>query len=71
MLGSEVLKNNINKHNAELQRADAGTKVPWAYFPTQCPKCMFIIAIVLVEKKTHKIDISHAIVISVVTSPLS
>ena len=31
-------------------------------FPTQCPKWIFIIAIVLVEKKAHWIDISHAFV---------
>ena len=41
-----------NKHNAELQGADPGTIVPGTYFPTQCPKWIFI---VLVEKKHTKL----------------
>ena len=48
-----------NKHNAELQRPDPGTKKTWGnlvpgpYFPTQYPKWIFIICIVLAGKKTH------------------
>ena len=44
-----------DKQNAKLQRADPGTKVPGLYFPTQWPKWIFIIPIVLVEKKHHKL----------------
>ena len=46
-------KYKINKHNPELPGADHGTKVTGPYFPTQCPKWIFIIPIVLVEKKTY------------------
>ena len=37
------------------------------YFPKQCPKYIFIIPIVLVEKK---IDMSHVMIISIIISPL-
>ena len=44
-----------NKHNAELQWADPGTKVPGPYFPTQCQKLIFIFPIDLVDKKHTKL----------------
>ena len=42
-----------DKHNSELQRAAHGTK--GCLFPSQCPKRIFIISIVYVEKKHTKL----------------
>ena len=48
---TDKIEEKAYNHNAELQRADPGTKVPGLYFPTQCPKWIFVIPIVFVEKK--------------------
>ena len=47
-----LLRARKKKHSAG-QHADTDTKVQGPYFPTQCAKWMFIIPIILVEKKIH------------------
>ena len=54
----------VNKHSAELQIAEPGTKdadnsVPRPYFPTQYPKWIYIIPIALVGKKLTKFITCH------------
>ena len=45
-----------------------GNSVPGAVFSYTMPKWIFIIPIVSVGEKTHTIDTSHAMVISIITS---
>ena len=52
--GVQSSKNLENKHNTELQRTDPGTKVTGEIIPLKCPKWIFIISIILVEKKDTK-----------------
>jgi len=54
-----------------MQWIDPGTKATGQYIPIQCPHLIFIIPVVLVEKKNTLHNISHAMVKSIITSALS